>query len=104
MGLLTSVAKVCLKLEKCGIEYMISGSFALGAYATPRSRNDVDLVVNIKNEQVEFLIKEFPEEEYYLNSDTVKTEVRSKGFFNIIDKISGNKIDFIVLKDHTFKQ
>ncbi len=104
MGLLTSISKVCSKLDKLGIEYMISGSFAMGAYDTPRSSNYVDLVVNIKNENVEILLNEFPIEEYYVNPQTVKTEVNERGFFNIIDKQSGNKIDFIVLKNHPHKQ
>jgi hypothetical protein len=34
-------------LEKCGIEFMVGGSFASGAWGEPRQTNDIDIVVRL---------------------------------------------------------
>ena len=93
---------VCNSLEENKIEYMLSGSIALSLYAVPRFTRDIDIVLNLKKEDIEKFIALF-ENNFYLNSKTIKHEVDKKGMFNIIDNNSGYKIDFIIKKETEFR-
>ena len=90
--------KVCNSLDNNNIPYMISGSIAMNFYAIPRMTRDIDLVIELYENQVDLFTSLFPDS--YFNRNTILTEIRRKGIFNIIDKESGFKIDFIVRK-HT---
>ena len=93
---------VCNELEKKQIEYMLSGSLAMSIYATPRFTRDVDIVINLKKEDIEKFTEIFSGD-FYLDKNTVAIEVERKGMFNIIDNKSGYKIDIIVKKISDFR-
>jgi len=90
-------------LNKNNIEYMLSGSVALGAYTLPRATRDFDFIVNIKQENISSFTGFF-NMGYYCDEDSIKDAINKKGMFNIIDHASGFKADFVVLKNNLFRR
>ena len=83
-------------LERLGIPYMLVGSFASGAYGEPRMTRDIDVVVDLKRQQVADLCRAFASEEFYVSRQAVLDAIRGQGQFNIIHSTSGNKIDLVI--------
>jgi hypothetical protein len=89
-------------LENKSITYMLSGGLALSAYSIPRMTLDIDLIVELHPQNTNDFLSIF-DENFYLNSDVVKTEVLRTGMFNAIDQVTGFKIDFIVRKNSEYR-
>jgi hypothetical protein len=83
-------------LERGGIPYFITGAVAGIVYGEPRLTNDIDIVADIREEQLPLLKRCFPEEDFYLDLDTALKAVRARSQFNIIHPSSGFKIDFMI--------
>jgi hypothetical protein len=83
--------------DRLGITYLVTGSTASIAYGEPRFTNDIDILVDLPADLVDAFCDAFPEDEFYLNRQTVRTCVRDAFQFNLIHPASGLKIDFIVL-------
>ena len=45
------------RLEAVGIEYLITGAFALAAYATPRMTRDIDVIHNATPLKLDFIVR-----------------------------------------------
>ncbi len=88
--------------ESMGISYLITGSMAAMAYGEPRLTNDIDLVADLKNKQVDELLKHFPSPEFYISKDAVLSAIKGRGQFNIIHPGSGLKADIIIPKWDAF--
>lgn len=95
--------KITQALEKAEIPYMVSGSIALNTYAVPRMTRDIDIVIELKKEDIDRFCKIF-EIGYYIDPLTVQEEVKRRGMFNVIDFESGYKIDFIIRKNSDYRQ
>jgi hypothetical protein len=91
-------------LETVGIPYMITGSQASAYYGEPRFTRDIDIVADIKPEQVEAFAAFFPSGEFYCDKEMIQTEIRLRGQFNIIHATSGLKVDIILTKATQFSQ
>lgn len=85
-------------LESLEIKYLIVGSFASVAYGDPRMTQDIDIVVDLKLDQVDTLCVAFPEDEYYVSATAARQAVREGGQFNVIHPASGMKIDFMIAR------
>ena len=94
---------VCKELEERGIEYMVSGSFAMTAYTTPRFTRDIDIVIQLNKENLESFSEIFSGN-YYFHKPSVEEEISRQGMFNIIDFESGAKVDFIILKHDIYRE
>ena len=94
---------VCEGLEKRNIQYMVSGSYALGMYVRMRTTRDIDIVINLKEEDLDSFLEIF-NEDFHLNRRAILTEVKRKGMFNILSEKTGYKIDFIVRKSTEYRQ
>ena len=89
-------------LEKLSIPYLVTGSTATIAFGEPRFTNDVDIVIDLKSNQVDSFCQSFPKDEFYLNESTVRDAVKQKRQFNVIHPSSGLKVDFIIRKETPF--
>ncbi|MCB0061018.1 MAG: hypothetical protein KDE19_02840, partial [Caldilineaceae bacterium] len=89
--------QVLQTLEKLQIDYVIIGAFAGATYGITRITYDVDMVVDLKDSQIEAFVKEFPPPQYYADSEQIKESIRLGILFNIIDSSAGNKVDLIPL-------
>lgn len=97
INLLKRVSEV---LEKAQIPYMLSGSVALGLYTVARTTRDIDLVIELSEEDIDKFVAGF--DDFFVDEVGIVEEVKRRGMFNIIDKGSAFKIDFIIRSDSKF--
>lgn len=85
-------------LEELGIRHMVGGSLASSLHGVPRATHDVDLVADLRPEQVDSLVEKVSDE-FYVDEDMVRNAVRRRGCFNLIHLDSMFKVDVFVLSD-----
>jgi Nucleotidyl transferase AbiEii toxin, Type IV TA system len=96
------LALVSERLSAEGIAFMLTGSFALGYYATPRMTRDLDIVVAIQADKIDGLVAAFSAD-FYIDADDVRLAVRSERLFNLMHYASGIKVDLIVQKSSAYR-
>jgi hypothetical protein len=84
------------------LSFMLTGSFALAYYATPRMTRDLDFVVALASDNVEALLKNFSTD-FYIDADAVQAAVESERLFNMMHLGSGIKVDVIVRKSSEYR-
>lgn len=89
-------------LASLGVRYFVTGSVATISYGEYRSTNDIDVVVDLRIEQVEPFCAAFPQPDYYLSAQAVRDAVRKRFQFNIIEPDTGVKVDVMILADSDF--
>ena len=99
--ILKLLKQVTQSLNENKIPYMLSGSVAMNIYTIPRMTRDIDIVINLKLEDIEMFAKIF-KDGFYLYKEGIETEIKRRGMFNVIDFDSGLKIDFIIRKNTNF--
>jgi hypothetical protein len=92
----------CDALERLHIPYLVTGSTATVAYGEPRFTNDIDIVVDLREQQVADFCAAFPVNDFYVSPEAVATAVQAKHQFNVLHPGSGLKIDFILMTDSEF--
>lgn len=90
--------EVAQKLNKAQIAYVISGSIAANYYTIPRMTRDIDVVIELKNADIDRFIKLF-RDDFFVDEDMVAQEVNKRGMFNLIHTQSVIKLDFILRKE-----
>ncbi len=91
-------------LERAGIPYMLTGSFASSYHGSPRATQDIDVVIAPTAEQIKALVKALPETEYYVDEESALDAQKRQGQFNVIDFATGWKVDLIVRKARPFSR
>jgi hypothetical protein len=89
-------------LQRAGVPYMLTGSFASSFHGAPRTTQDIDIVIAPTLGSLQRLVSEFPEDQYYVSREAALQAYGSESLFNVIDLESGWKIDFIVRKSRPF--
>ncbi|MEX2285437.1 MAG: hypothetical protein WD648_00030 [Planctomycetaceae bacterium] len=89
-------------LERLRLPYLITGSTATSLYGEPRFTNDIDVIVDLREQQVAAFCAAFPDPEYYLSEVAVREAIKQHRQFNIIHPTSGLKVDVIIPKDTPF--
>ena len=90
------------RLDEAGIAYMVTGSVALAAYATPRMTRDIDLVVEIDADDVATIVEIFGRD-CFVDADSVRRAVAAPGMFNIIHNEWIIKADFVVKRREAYR-
>jgi hypothetical protein len=103
IGELEVLRQVCERLDAERLEYMLTGSFALAYYATPRMTRDIDIVVAVGVGSVSRLVGAFARD-FYVDADDARDAVKSERMFNIMHLESGIKVDFIIRKSEEYRQ
>jgi len=83
-------------LSDAGFDYMVTGSVASIIYGQPRMTHDIDLVLELRANQVSEFISLFSEDDFYCPpKDVILTEIarQTRGHFNIIHQATGFKAD-----------
>lgn len=96
--------RITAALRRAGISYMVTGSFASAHYGSPRSTQDIDLVIEATPAQLETLVSALPATEYYVELDAAQRAYQEQSLFNAIDLAAGWKIDFIIRKSRAFSE
>ena len=93
---------VVAALDRQGVAYMLTGSFASSLQGEPRLSHDIDLVVDLPAAAIEPLVAEFPPPEFYLSRDAIRAALANRSMFNLLQTYEGDKIDFWLLTDDRF--
>lgn len=83
-------------IEQIPLEYMVTGSIAAILYGKPRLTHDMDVVLIFPQQKIPLFCRYFSSDEFYCPpAETLQEEIRRGdcGHWNIIDNISGFKID-----------
>ena len=91
------------RLNKAKIPYMVSGSIASNYYSVPRMTRDIDIVVELKQTDIENFVELF-RSDFYIDTEMVTSEVLRRGMFNIIQNQYVVKIDFIIKKSLPYQE
>lgn len=94
---------VCARLEKAGIDYMLTGSMAMNYYAQPRMTRDIDMVVALDERDAGRIAAAF-RSDYYVPEEAVQRAVHEMGMFNLLHLDSVVKVDMIVRKEAPYRQ
>lgn len=89
--------QVLQTLENLQIAYVIIGAFAGVSYGVTRITYDIDIVVDLKSNQIETLTEAFPPPRYYADAHQIRESIRFGMLFNIIDTSVASKVDLIPL-------
>lgn len=76
---------------------MLTGSAAMNYYSVIRTTQDLDIVLELKEDELEVFLNAFPN--HYFHEPSIISEIKRKGMFNLIDFNTGYKIDFILRKN-----
>ncbi len=90
------IVRLYLAIEAIGLPLMVCGGVAAIYFGEPRATNDIDVVVDAREQDAERIISAFDHEKYYAPPiEVVQAEIRrgGRGHFNIIDFASGLKAD-----------
>jgi hypothetical protein len=98
------LSKITAALDRSGIAYMLTGSFASAHYGLPRSTQDIDFVIEGTAAQLRTFVQSLPSEEYYADLDAALEALRRESVFNVIDLTTGWKIDLIFRKSRPFSR
>lgn len=104
MSYVEVLRRIAPKLEKSDIPYMITGSIAASYYGLARATQDLDIVISSSPEKLRTLIELFPQTEYYAMLEDALDAYRHQSMFNVLDMVSGWKIDFIFQKSGPFSR
>ena len=94
--------RITIALERAGIAYMLTGSFASAYYGIPRATQGIDFVVTAAPAQLRTFVQLLPSDEYYADLDAALEAQRRQSLFNVIDLASGWKIDLIMRRSRPF--
>jgi len=104
MSVLEVFQRISCALDRAGIGYMLTGSFASAHYGVLRSTQDIDFVIEATPAQLRAFIEALPSSEYYADLDTAWEAHKRQSMFNVIDLATGWKIDLIIRKSRAFSQ
>lgn len=92
---------VVTRLERGGLDYMLTGSVALNCYAQPRMTRDIDLVVAFNADDAA-RIQDVLGPGYYVSGSAAREAAQHEGSFNAIHESTLIKVDFMVQKRGDF--
>jgi DNA-directed RNA polymerase alpha subunit len=86
------------RLDRLAVAYMVTGSFAMGVYATARTTLDIDIVVEITRADIARFVAAF-ENDFYVQDSSIIRAIEHHSMFNMISNTTSLKVDCIVRKD-----
>ena len=102
MSLDDLLSRLAPALERAQAPFMLTGSVASSAHGLPRSTRDLDILIAPTQAQLIKLIREFPHSVYYADEEQALQALVNRSQFNVIDFVTGWKIDFIIAEDSEY--
>jgi hypothetical protein len=97
------VRDISARFERAQIPYMLTGSMAMNYYAQPRMTRDIDVVIEIRPEDVERFAALF-QPDYYVNTENIRESLAHESIFNLIHHQSVIKVDCIIRKSSEYRR
>jgi hypothetical protein len=94
--------RLTARLREARVPYMVVGSFASSLHGSPRSSQDLDLVVDPDEASLMKFVQALPVEEYYVDLDAARDAFRRRAQFNVIDMATAWKADLIIRRARPF--
>ncbi|MDP3936538.1 MAG: hypothetical protein Q8R92_00185 [Deltaproteobacteria bacterium] len=91
-------------LDRAGIPYMLTGSFASSYHGVPRATQDIDIVIAPSPDQLRSFTCSLPEAEYYVDLNAALEALARESQFNVVDLTTGWKVDLIMRKSRPFSR
>ncbi|PIU67134.1 MAG: hypothetical protein COS85_01975 [Armatimonadetes bacterium CG07_land_8_20_14_0_80_59_28] len=88
-------------LESLHVDYLIGGSMASAVHGIARSTRDVDLLANLRADQVDTFVEAL-QEAFYVEPVAVREAITRHGSFNLIHLESIFKVDVFVLRERPY--
>lgn len=95
--------RIAETFEELGILYLVGGSLASSLHGIPRATQDIDLVADIKPNQVNIFV-EVLKTEFYIDADMIQEAIKTQRSFNIIHLPTMFKVDIFILKPDNISQ
>lgn len=95
------IALFTVPLERLGLPYMITGATAAILYGQPRLTNDLDVVIELREADIERLRSAFPEDDFYTPpAEVIGLELTraERAHFNLIHHDTGFKADLYPIR------
>lgn len=89
------------KMNELGMDYMVTGSYAMSAYGEIRMTRDIDVVVQLSANDIRRFFELF-RDNYYVSEASIGRALERRSMFNIISLLHGGKIDCILMKETDF--
>ncbi len=94
---------IVTRLDRAGIDYMLTGSVALNCYAQPRMTRDIDLVAVFQLGDAA-RIEQVLGPDYYVSPHAAREAVMHQGCFNAIHQTTLIKVDFMIRKNEDYRR
>ena len=94
---------VLSKLDGCGIDYMLTGSFASNMHGVPRTTYDADIVIEVNLRSLDRFLQNLGNA-FYVSQEAAREAVSSRRMFNVVHLQTGFKVDFILRKARPFSR
>ena len=91
------------KLDKSGIPYMITGSFASNIHGIPRATQDADIVIEVQRRTLERFLESLGSA-FYRSLEAAMDALARQQIFNIVHLETGFKVDLIIRKSRPFSR
>ena len=89
--------------DNLGVQYLIGGSLASALHGTARSTLDIDLVANLRSEQVMPLVEAL-QKDFYIDDRMITDAIQRQSSFNLIHLATLFKVDVFIPKHRPFEQ
>jgi hypothetical protein len=102
-AIINALSDFARRMDRLGIPYMVTGSFAMNPYVTARTTMDVDVILEITHGD-ESRIESALVSDYYVDARSIGRAIRDGTMFNVINNKEAVKIDCIVSKSSAFEK
>lgn len=92
---------IAAALDQAGIEYRVGGSIASSMHGVGRSTQDIDLVLDMRREDISKLIQTLGDD-FYVAEDAVRFAFDHNTAFNVIYIPTAQKVDLFVRPQRAF--
>lgn len=97
------LSEISSALEKIGVNYFLTGSVASSLWGEMRMTNDIDVVVELRQEQIPNFV-DLLEKDFFVAEHSVVQAVSTQTSVNIIHKLTCLKVDIFVKHDELAKE
>ncbi len=98
-----ALARLLEILDRAEIPYSVGGSVASSAHGIPRTTMDVDLVTDLKPDQVDEFVA-LLEKDFYADATAIKDALARGRSFNLIHFATAYKFDLFPLRDDAYSR
>jgi len=89
--------------EKLGIPYYIGGSVASTIYGKIRTTHDIDLIADIRPDQVEDILEDL-HQYFYVDAEMIFDAIHHHSMFNLVHFASTFKVDVFAPRSSAYEQ